>query len=478
MDNPNPNPAERKRNFIEKLRNSIDASRNPPPYQSCASSSTEVDKELGVSTKLSTGSSPQNINILAAVSESVSLLTEFSDVKCLREMLKAYGKSRLSPRSEKEYQKKCKTMDAWRPTQSEPPELTKHCGSQRSFNAYRAAFIWGAVQRGALALRTRDKWPKGTRERQAAVEEMRCAIKDLQRYPMVRQGTDLARRQQQQLMYEHGLDEPPPVGEFRQAQVKGTTPKKKHHEGKALATNRLNKKRPMWRSELFGHLVDIESPWKIWAAIQSLTGCRPVEISKTYIRLEADGRIGFRIEGAKCDETKGQPMRILTLHEDCPEFDFLKDLLKEQGHTLNFAFQKMGKALKDPVAAYESALRRAGKTMFGKSAKFSAYCYRHALAADLKADGLARETLAGILGHAVTETASVYGRCSGGLKHIRAIDVSIARSVRVNHERDFQGLRADRAPTTPMPEPEVVSPTNSVPAVSAPLSFPHLRPRW
>jgi hypothetical protein len=118
---------------------------------------------------------------------------------------------------------------------------------------------------------------------------------------------------------------------------------------------------------------------------------------------------------------------------------------------LNFVFQErvpLHEELADAADALCSAVRRAGVQALGENAEFSSYVYRHAMAADLKADKLDREDIALVMGHSVTETSSLYGYWQGGTAGVRQLVAEAPREVRKNH---WHGKVAAPPPTEPSP---------------------------
>ncbi len=138
----------------------------------------------------------------------------------------------------------------------------------------------------------------------------------------------------------------------------------------------------------------------------------------------------FHVRGVKVSDVKGQPERTITVRSDQPEFAFLSQQLATAGREL---ILKAPDGLKNPTEALVAAVRRAGAAALGADWGFSAYVYRHSLAADCKKDGMARVDLAFLLGHSVTETGGLYGFWQGGRKGVRNISAVGTRVVKENH---------------------------------------------
>lgn len=383
---------------------------------------------------------------------------EFELVTKVRASVKLLGKRKLAPSSEKEYQKKARTLAKWRLTPVSPPDIAPHVSSSNSFYAYKAALIWDAVERAKHALNQRDKFPFGTPEHTAAVAALELALADLAHYPPDPKGDQFNAYTVQDKLHRIGMDEAPKKGQFAQAKAEGKTRQPERKHGQAYYAGRLNQKLTGWRAKIWDRLKQINSPWLLQAATASLTGCRPEELEGIRIELLPDNRLQFTIKGAKVSAAKGQPVRTLKVWDLLPEFDYLTAVLKKNGGTLTLQ-SPTGKdregnsvPLKNPPAAFAVAVKRAANQALGKHWHFSAYCFRHALAADLKADGMDREDLAQVLGHAVTETASCYGRYSGGLVAARDIEAQGSRVVKNNHRtQSAQHGKADSSPPTTQP---------------------------
>jgi integrase len=266
---------------------------------------------------------------------------------------------------------------------------------------------------------------------------LRRALLTLQAYPSGDQ--NIVRHKQQESAARLGLENAPATSPLGRRNPRAT---------KAKVASRLLRTQPDWAIRVWGHLTAIGSPWRDQVAVMALTGCRPQEVINLKIERNGDGDLVFHILGAKTNDHKGQPWRRLTVKAVRPEFDYLAERVQDTGSlTL-----PMHEALADPADALCSAVRRAGVQALGKTAEFSAYVYRHAMAADLKADKVGREDIALILGHAVTETASMYGYWNGGTAAVRQVVAKAARQVKVNH---LHGKAAAPPPTDSTPAPHL-----------------------
>jgi len=377
---------------------------------------------------------------------------EFELVKSLRDYVKTFKGKNYAETTLRDYERKAAKLNRSRPTPDSSPDVASLAGSKRSYYGYRAALIWDAIKRAQKALQQRDKATHGSTEHQDAIRALVLAKRDLDSYP-----PDPQQRRYIENAHKPGLDVPE-QGEWTKAKAEGRTRKPVRADGKAKTASYLNKTIPDWRQCILQRLIDIDSNWQEWAAVCALTGCRPDELGGIRVCLLPDGKISFTIAGAKVSESKGQPERTLQLREECAEFHFLSKRLTAQGGRIILAVpisrNKNGDIIPiaNPAAAFCAAMSRAGKQALGQKTQFSPYVWRHSIASDLKADGMDREDIAAVLGHAVTETASTYGRFSGGNQGARQIEAQASRSVKVNH-RNFSGPAPAVKPENP---PEAV----------------------
>lgn len=333
----------------------------------------------------------------------------------LSDQVKEHKKDKATSDATKaKYAQVATTLESTRAQPGEPVNIEQIANTKNTFYVYRAATRWSALERGKSALRSYRN-AKTDAEKKAAYAVMLTAAADLARYPAdAMPGLPSARLADLGIV----LKDP---SEFKPTGVKGKSDKLKD----AQAIQKIDG----WRSLLFARLVDLKSPWIDQAAVASLTGCRPAEVSSVRIE-QVGGALVITIPGVKVSDTKGQPFRKFTIKADAgPEFAHLLAKTAQGGILLSSAATP---------SAFSEALKRAGKQVFGdKAPPMTGYVYRHALACDMKADGASRDEIASALGHAVTKTQSHYGRASGGKKGARVFQVEAERPIKQTHGTGF-----------------------------------------
>ena len=333
----------------------------------------------------------------------------------LSDQVKEHKKDKATSDATKaKYAQVATTLESTRAQPGEPVNIEQIANTKNTFYVYRAATRWSALERGKSALRSYRN-AKTDAEKKAAYAVMLTAAADLARYPAdAMPGLPSARLADLGIV----LKDP---SEFKPTGVKGKSDKLKD----AQAIQKIDG----WRSLLFARLVDLKSPWIDQAAVASLTGCRPAEVSSVRIE-QVSGALVITIPGVKVSDTKGQPFRKFTIKADAgPEFAHLLAKTAQGAILLSSAATP---------SAFSEALKRAGKQVFGdKAPPMTGYVYRHALACDMKADGASRDEIASALGHAVTKTQSHYGRASGGKKGARVFQVEAERPIKQTHGTGF-----------------------------------------
>jgi integrase len=365
---------------------------------------------------------------------SLSRKHEFEFVSACRAAISGTAR-KLSPDTLKDYQKKARRHDALRPDPDSPPDLESHYLKPSSYYAHRAAARWSAEEDCQKALRQRDRAKPGSSEWESAIRQLKRSMATLNRYPAGKQDNIIGVKALQQAEA-LGLVDPP-------TSAKPTQQKKHARASKAKLIGPLNRGIPDWREKVWNRLLKIKSPWLVQVAMMALAGLRPVETGQVTLSLAEDGGLVFHVKGAKVSGTKGQPERTLTVRSGTPEAEFLKQQLVATEGKLTIP----AKPLKDATAAMEAAVRRAGREALGKQWGFSAYMYRHSLAADLKADKVDREQLALALGHSVTETGRYYGFWQSGRAGQRDITATGTRTVKINHQHGKVAPTSSSSPT-------------------------------
>ena len=334
----------------------------------------------------------------------------------LSDQVKEHKKDKATSDATKaKYAQVATTLESTRAQPGEPVNIEQVAKTKNTFYVYRAATRWAALERAKSALRSyRNADNDGAKK--AAYAVMLTAAADLVRYP-----ADAMPGLPNVKNIAFGIDDPKAPSEFKPTGVKGKSDKLKD----AQAIQKIDG----WRSLLFARLVDLKSPWIDQAAVASLTGCRPAEVSSVRIE-QVSGALVITIPGVKVSDTKGQPFRKFTIKADAgSEFAHLLAKTAQGGILLSSAATP---------SAFSEALKRAGKQVFGdKAPPMTGYVYRHALACDMKADGASRDEIASALGHAVTKTQSHYGRASGGKKGARVFQVEAERPIKQTHGTGF-----------------------------------------
>lgn len=162
---------------------------------------------------------------------------------------------------------------------------------------------------------------------------------------------------------------------------------------------------PDWRRLLVDRVPTYRDP----ALVCAVTGCRPAEL-ETGVQLRIEGgMLVARIDGAKVREKQGQPWRELAWNLES-ENDLVRELVTKvagAGGLLTVATAS-GKRFSD-------ALAKASARIWPKRREpLTAYSFRHAAAADMKASGLPPDEISAALGHASDVTKSMYGHARQG----------------------------------------------------------------
>lgn len=321
------------------------------------------------------------------------------------------------------YLKTAANLNSRRPQAGEPPDINAMTHSANTFYRYRAALRFDACQRAIASLRAYEKARKSKDDpaKKAAYRVMLEAASDLMMYPK-----DAQPGIPNSTHVKLGMADEKPKSGFKKDNAKGVTSR---DTSKLKAANQIQKTEG-WRALIFARLVHVKSPWLTLAAVSSLTGARPSELGGIQIE-RRNGALVFRINGAKVSNTAGQPWREITVKDTGPEFLHLW-ALTDKPYVVTVP------PVRDYPDAYSVALARAGAQVLPKkTARMSAYVYRHALASDLKADGFTPEQISATLGHAVSKTANYYGRAIGGKTGVRQLATVVARDIKMNHETPY-----------------------------------------
>ena len=205
----------------------------------------------------------------------------------------------------------------------------------------------------------------------------------------------------------------------------------------------LNRCKPDWQSIFLAANAASGSQYRSHALLQAITGLRPAEFEpvksnpkrKTLkgdtspgvlVTMLSNQRIRIRIPGSKVTQDAGHVERSFEVPADAFPAWFLNELATAGGskryvakpqalrdHYERISVQAFGKKPEDPKRLWLHA---------------TPYCFRHALATNLRWSGWEVEEIAGVLGQRSADTQKHYGfRKSGQKKPITYIEPSIAR---------------------------------------------------
>ncbi|MDO8299220.1 hypothetical protein [Lacisediminimonas sp.] len=166
-----------------------------------------------------------------------------------------------------------------------------------------------------------------------------------------------------------------------------------------------------WRERVVRRLVKD----RLAGLTTAVTGCRPEELlaegAKEGVRLSIEGEhLIAHIVGAKTTDHAGQGWRRLRWPLTHPA-SLVQQLIAE--------VQAAGETVIAKIAsktAFTSSLRAAGKREWPlhryperKGRDITSYCFRHALASDMKNSGLSDADISAALGHRIDVTKETYG---------------------------------------------------------------------
>lgn len=183
----------------------------------------------------------------------------------------------------------------------------------------------------------------------------------------------------------------------------------------------LNRRLPDWQ-EKFRKVNNASSgKYRFHSFIQSLTGVRPAEFESdrknsygpcgVQVSLIKNNRITVRVLGAKTNKQSGQPVRQFEIEMDLPAW--VVDELQQSGGQKILTAKTQ--ALRDHYARISEKIFKGQR--YGKSKKLlriNPYCFRHAVASNMRNDGWSSEEIAACLGHSSAETQRHYGFRRGG----------------------------------------------------------------
>lgn len=163
--------------------------------------------------------------------------------------------------------------------------------------------------------------------------------------------------------------------------------------------------------------------------VAAITGCRPSELVMGVRMSIEDGKLVALIKGAKVDEDgeKGQEWRRLswTVNQD-------NEMIRELVRLIQLSSGELMVGIESASNFSKAVSNAAAREWPKRKASITPYCFRHQLAADMKADGnLDGGEISAALGHVSDITKSTYGHAnmSRGCS-FAPLKVSAARVVR------------------------------------------------
>ena len=323
-------------------------------------------------------------------------LQAFEFVKQARALIQGVN-AQLSQKSQKQYQSGFTRMQG----ASLTPE--KIANTANGFYFYRAALVHHHASQVRSILNAADVAARSKMEGQwiSQVAQLQEHIDTLKKYRPDPNGEHLAR----------GL-----VGNWAVE-----AEKRQRAGGKISAHSKRVRLRGLptdWRAQMFGGL-GTKSKYQAPLAVLSATGARPAELELgVKVALATDGQLVFTIQGVKTHGGKyGQEVRILTVRPETRETQFLAAQVRAAGTPMTVSAK---------AGALSDRTRMLSAKVFPKLTKsVSAYVFRHQMAADLKASGMAPVDVSAALGHSVEETKRFYGaaqsaRSDGGVSKVQA----------------------------------------------------------
>ncbi len=184
-----------------------------------------------------------------------------------------------------------------------------------------------------------------------------------------------------------------------------------------------------WREKLVSAAAASEAIYLTQIAIMATTGCRPVEMAKgVEVTRSSDGATTFKIIGAKQkikfdkngnDLSSGQPWRKVTF----PASHAIASTIPTGTYVAK-------------ASAIEESIKHYARKVLKNGHKVTAYCYRHQLASDMKANNVGDEFIAKALGHQSVAALQGYGNVKSKCRGVTPITVSAACAVRANDRRE------------------------------------------
>jgi integrase len=168
-----------------------------------------------------------------------------------------------------------------------------------------------------------------------------------------------------------------------------------------------------WRDRVVAQAVK-SSKYATAVAALSLSGCRSIEIEHGVLFEAVTDGLKITILGAKTHDGKyGSDIRSFVVAEQSMAFQQIHELCIKNGGS--YTVRATAKAIGDCVS---SLAKKVGLP------KVSAYSFRHAMSADLKAGGFGADDIAKVMGHCTDQSQTYYaaGMGKGGGRQITNIE--------------------------------------------------------
>ncbi len=288
------------------------------------------------------------------------------------------GKRRApSSRTAKDYARKCRHADtllAAIPGSNHDALATllaRYAPSKNSFFAMRAALRWRLCNEAAENIKSMQRL-YGTASKTVAFKSFASKLETI-----CNQADVLASIKRADLLVAAAIESKP-------------------RRSKKLVLKRLDTD---WRDQFLA--ANSSSPTYRHAGVILVTcGLRPDELQKGVLIERVGEHVRFTIHGAKVTQHSGQQVRsMMAPATGLPDW-FVEELSDEP------------RRFSVSAGPLRQHLRRLSESMYPRRNPpivISAYCFRHALATDLRDDGWEIEEVAAVLGESVAETSLHYG---------------------------------------------------------------------
>lgn len=376
----------------------------------------------GVAERLRVARAPSTSQGLDAAVDADDRQAIFDAVKMARVTLKELPVRTVSDKTAAEYHREFARMHARGNGDLRPEAGT---ASKRTYYRRRAALTWGAQQALEQMLREQDRAQKaGDWNQVRRVVGMIAGILNLlERYPPQREAGQGLR-------------------EGAVCPIEDPQPRQSKRRGLAkLPSN--------WREQMW-LILPKASKYRAAIAVLELAGARPSElVTGVDVVSDGDGRLHITIYGSKrgVDGQHGRESRTITVAADTVQAKWLWQAAADAGGGLRVSVENP-KRLADEVS-------RLGRRLWPrKRDTVTPYSYRHAFAADVKAQHPEDwDTIAAALGHCVAETQRHYGRAkqsrAGGGRFLAIVATESPKGPRPKKVR-YSKAKSERGSRVPV----------------------------